>query len=145
MQVVVDLTDQFCKAYLNDEYAALCRKLAEKLGRKRPSPLYTNSPNAWASGIVRTVGWVNFLHDRSQTPSMPLYDIDYCFRVSKTTGATKQAAIRKMFRIRQFDHEWTLPSRIDDNPLVWTLQVNGLPVDIREAPDSFRKWRSKKV
>lgn len=111
VQVVADLTDQFCNAYLNDEYAVLCRKLAEKLGRKRPSPLYTSSPNAWASGIVRTIGWVNFLHDRSQTPCMSLYHIDPCFSVSSTTGATKQAAIRKMFRIHQFDPEWTLPRR----------------------------------
>ena len=31
--------DQFCKEHLNEEYAVLCRKLAEKLARKRPSPL----------------------------------------------------------------------------------------------------------
>ena len=30
--------------------------------------------------------------------------------------------------------DWTLPSRFADNPLVWTLQVNGLMVDIRRAP-----------
>ena len=44
MQVVVDLTDQFCKAYLNDEYAALCRKLAEKLGpRTTIAPVHKQS------------------------------------------------------------------------------------------------------
>jgi len=29
---------------------------------------------------------------------------------------------------------WTLPSRMDDNPLVWMLEVNGLIVDVRHAP-----------
>ena len=54
--VIIGLIDRFCKEHLNEEYAVLCRKLAEKLGRKRPSPLLHGSPNAWASGIVRAVG-----------------------------------------------------------------------------------------
>ena len=33
-----------------------------------------------------------------------------------------------------FDHEWTLPSRLEDNPLVWMLEVNGLMMDVRQAP-----------
>jgi hypothetical protein len=65
LRVIIGLIDRFCKEHLNEEYAVLCRKLAEKLGRKRPSPLLHGSPNTWASGIVRTVGWVNFLHDKS--------------------------------------------------------------------------------
>ena len=34
--VIVGMIDQFCREHLNDEYAVLCRKLAEKLARKRP-------------------------------------------------------------------------------------------------------------
>ena len=37
-------------------------------------------------------------------------------------------------RIHHFDHEWTLPSRIDDNPLIWMLNVNGFMMDVRRAP-----------
>ncbi len=134
VKVVVGLIDQFCKEHLNEEYAVLCRKLAEKLGRKRPSPLLHGSPNAWASGIVRAVGGVNFLHDKSQTPHLRATDIDHYLGTSPSRGAAKLAAIRKMFRMHPFDHEWTLPSRMDDNPLIWMVQVNGLPVDIRHAP-----------
>jgi hypothetical protein len=65
---IVALIDQFCREHLNEEHAVLCRKLAEKLARKRPSPLLHGSPDAWASGIVRTVGMVNFLQDKSLTP-----------------------------------------------------------------------------
>ncbi|MGP0065917.1 MAG: hypothetical protein ACLQGP_20240 [Isosphaeraceae bacterium] len=36
-----------------------------------------------------------------------------------------------MLKIRPFDPEWTLPSRMDDNPLIWMLEVNGLITDIR--------------
>ena len=57
--------------------------------RKRPSPLLSGSPNTWASGIVRTIGWVNFLNDPSQTPHMLLSDIDPHFGVSESSGAAK--------------------------------------------------------
>ena len=30
--------------------------------------------------------------------------------------------------------QWTLPSRLADNPMVWLLQVNGFTVDIRGMP-----------
>ncbi len=68
--VVIGLIEQFCNEHLNEEYKVLCCKLAEKLSRKRPSPLLQGSPNAWASGIVRAIGGVNFLQDKSQTPYM---------------------------------------------------------------------------
>jgi hypothetical protein len=134
VRVVIGLIDKFCSEHLNEEYAVLCRKLAERLGRKRPSPLLHGSPNAWASGIVRAVGGVNFLHDKSQTPYMRATDIDHYLGTSPSSGAAKLAAIRKMLRMHPFDHEWTLPSRMEDNPLIWTVEINGFPVDIRHAP-----------
>jgi hypothetical protein len=134
LRVIIGLIDQFCREHLNEEYAVLCRKLAEKLARKRPSPLLHGNPNTWASGIVRTIGWVNFLHDKSQTPYMRLSDIDAGFGVSESSGAAKLAAIRKMLNLHPLDPNWTLPSRLEDNPLVWVLAVNGLMIDVRQAP-----------
>jgi hypothetical protein len=134
VQVVIGLIDQFCKEHLNEEYAVLCCKLAEKLGRKRPSPLLHGSPNAWASGIVRAVGGVNFLHDKSQTPYMRATDIDHSLGTSPSSGAAKLAAIRRMLKIHQLDPNWTLPSRLEDNPMVWMLNVNGFMMDVRHAP-----------
>jgi hypothetical protein len=45
LRVIIGMIDQFCREHLNEEYAVLCRKLAEKLARKRPSPLLHGSPN----------------------------------------------------------------------------------------------------
>jgi hypothetical protein len=39
-----------------------------------------------------------------------------------------------MFQIRPFDTEWTLPSRMDDNPMAWLVEINGFQVDIRHFP-----------
>src|SRR5262245_35587644 len=78
-EVVAKLVDDFCRQHLNEEYAVLCRRLTEKLARKRPSPLLSGKPNTWACGIVRTIGCVNFLDDSSQTPHMKLTAIDKAF------------------------------------------------------------------
>ena len=43
-------------------------------------------------------------------------------------------AIRDLLKLRRFDPEWTLPSLMDDNPLIWMLEVNGLIMDIRRCP-----------
>ncbi len=134
LATIIGMTDPFCREHLNDEYAVLCRQLAEKLARKRPSPLLSGSPNTWASGIVRTIGWVNFLDDSSQTPHMKMTDIDEGFGVSQASGSAKSKAIRDLLKVRRFDPDWTLPSRMDDNPLVWMLNVNGLIMDVRHAP-----------
>jgi hypothetical protein len=134
LATITGLIDRFCRERLNDEYAGLCRKLGEKLARKRPSPLLSGKPETWASGIVRSVGWVNFLGDPSQTPHLKMTDIDEGFGVSPASGAAKSKTIRDLLRMRPFDPDWTLPSRMDDNPLVWILNVNGLPMDIRHAP-----------
>ena len=50
------MTDTFCQTHLNEEYMALCRKLAEKLAAKRPSPLLRGELRTWACGIIRTIG-----------------------------------------------------------------------------------------
>jgi hypothetical protein len=134
LATITRLIDQFCREHLNSEYAVLCRKLADKLARKRPSPLLHGKPETWASGIVRTIGWVNFLGDPSQTPHMKMTDIDEGFGVSQASGSAKSKAIRDLLRMSPFDPEWSLPSRMEDNPLVWMLNVNGLLMDIRHAP-----------
>ena len=131
VEEIAGLVDAFCKEHLNDEYAELCRRLTENLARKRPSPLVSGKPKTWACGIVRTIGWVNFLDDRSQTPFMKLTAIDKAFGVAESTGQGKSMLIRKMFKIRTMAPEWSLRSRMDQNPMSWMIQINGFIVDAR--------------
>ncbi len=124
-EVISILVDAFCKEHLNEEYAVLCRRLTEKLARKRPSPLVSGKPNTWACGIVRTIGWVNFLDDNSQTPHLKLTAIDKAFGVGESTGQGKAMLIRKMFKIRPMDPTWSAsqPDRAEpdglDDPGEW--------------------------
>lgn len=133
LEAIVRMTDAFCSEHLNDEYAAKCRDLAAVLARKRPSPLARGELATWACGIVRTIGWVNFLDDRSGSPHLKLPFIDRAFGVAESTGQGKSKLIRGLLKIRAFDRTWTLTSRMASNPTIWLLSVDGMVMDIRYA------------
>ncbi len=131
---IVSLIDAVCKKHLNDEYATLSRRLAVTLARKRPSPILRGKPEIWACAIVYAIGTVNFLFDKSQTPHMRADELCAVFGVSQSSGANKAKFIRDTLHMYQLDPSWCLPSRVDDNPMIWILQVNGLMVDVRHMP-----------
>jgi hypothetical protein len=141
---IVALTDAFCREHLNGEYEALCRKLAGALARKRPSPLLGGKPTTWACGVVRTIGWVNYLDDSRRKPHMKLTAIDRAFGVAESTGQGKSKAIRTLLRIRTSDPHWTLPSRMGDNPMAWMIEINGFIVDARHLKREFQEEALRK-
>ena len=136
---ILALIEPFCRERLNDEYRELCCKLASTLARKRPSPLVNGTAAAWACGIIRVIGWVNFLDDRTQQPHMKMTEIDTALGVSIATGQARSKAIRDRLKIKPFDPQWTLTSRMDDNPMAWLVQVNGMIVDVRHLPRDIQE------
>ncbi len=141
---VVKLTDAFCRQYLNDDYAALCRSLAATLARKRPSPLVRGQLETWACAIVYALGTVNFLFDRSQTPHISAEELCMAFGVSKSGGANKAKLIRDMLGMSQFDATWFLPSRMEGSSIAWLIEVNGFIVDARSLPRDIQEIAYKK-
>jgi len=135
---VVALSDAVCQAHLNEEWAILCRELAAALARKRPSPLLRGEPEVWAAGILHALGLVNFLFDPSQTPSMTVSELCTAFGVKQSTMGTKSRYIRDLFKMYQFDPNWTLPSLMDQNPVAWMITVNGFIIDARYAPPEIQ-------
>ena len=138
-EAITALTDAFCRDRLNEEYADMCRRLAAVLARKRPTPLARGNEETWACGIIRTIGWVNFLDDSSHQPHMKLTAIDKAFGVAESTGQGKSKSIRTMLRISQFDPQWTLPSQIEDNPRTWMIEFNGFLLDARLLKREFQE------
>ena len=133
------LTDDFCQAKLNDEYADMCRQMTAKLARKRPSPLARGRPQNWAAGVVHAIGTVNFAFDKSQDPHIIVPDISAFFGVGKNSPAAKSKVILDLFDIGLMDPDWTLPSRIDSNPMAWYIMVNGFMMDARHAPREIQE------
>lgn len=141
---IVELTDEFSKQHLNDEYAQLARYATAALFRKRQSPLVSGYANTWACGIIYALGFVNFLFDKSQTPYINATDLCKHFGVSKSTGSAKSKVIRDTLRLMQFDPNWCLPSKLDDNPMAWTIMFNGYAVDVRQLPKNIQEQAFKK-
>ncbi len=138
---IVELTNEFARQHLNDEYAQLIRQATATLCRKRPSPLNKGQAKTWACGITHAIGMVNFLFDSSQTPHVSAKELYRWFGVADSTGQGKSKQVRDALKMRQFDPDWCLPSRVEDNPLIWMLSVNGLIMDIRQAPLGVRRWK----
>ncbi|MBN2212595.1 MAG: hypothetical protein JW709_14450 [Sedimentisphaerales bacterium] len=126
-------TDSFCDIHLNDEYKELCREMAVSVCQEG-SPVLRGRPESWAAGVVYTLGQINFLTDPDQTPHMTAKQIAAGFGVSVATMQAKAKVIREGLDLMPFDPEWTLPSMMGENPLVWMVEVNGFLLDIRTAP-----------
>ncbi len=136
---ITHLTDAFSQRYLNDEYARLCRELTATLCRKRPSPLARGKASTWACGILHALGMVNFLFDSSQTPHIAASQIWEYFELSSSTMQAKSKQIRDLLGMYPMDPDWSISSMIDQNPLIWMLEVNGLIIDVRHAPRELQE------
>jgi hypothetical protein len=131
---VTVLTDQVCQDRLNEEYRDLARAMTAALCRKRPSPLVSGQPRTWACGIVYLLGQLNFLSDKSFDPCMTTADLCDAFGVGQSTASGKSRVIASALKAHPMDPAWTLPSLLDQNPMVWMATVNGLMVDLRQMP-----------
>ena len=131
---ITGISDTFCKEHLNAEYAELARKMTAVLTRIQSSPLVKGHANGWAAGILYTLGQVNFLFDKSQSLHIRADELCKRIGVSQQTASGRAQKIREMLDIFQMHPDWTLPSQVDDNPLIWILSVNGMMVDIRDMP-----------
>jgi hypothetical protein len=138
MEQIIALTNAFCLNHLNEEYYELCEELAWQ-AFEEGLPLEKGRPVGWASGIVHAIGFVNFLQDPSQSPHMTSVQIAEGFGVSQQTMQTKSKIIRDKLDMMQMDPEWCLPALLEDNPLVWMLEVDGFVIDARSAPLEFQQ------
>ena len=136
---IVAITDAFAAEHLNEEYAQLIRELVAGLARKRPSPIAKGHAKSWACGATHAIGLINFLYDSSQEPHIKPSDLYKAFGVAESTGQGKSKHIRDLFKMSQMDPDWTLPSRIAKNPMVWYIRVNGVIMDARHAPREIQE------
>jgi hypothetical protein len=131
---VIALTDKVCTDLLDEEYIGLARQVVAKLAGKRPSPLQSGRAATWAGGVVWALGQVNFLFDRSTEPYVAHDDLADAFGLSKSTLGQKAKQIRDMLKMTWATPEFLRAERIDDNPMIWLIEVNGLAFDARELP-----------
>ncbi|MBW2606948.1 MAG: hypothetical protein JRD05_04850 [Deltaproteobacteria bacterium] len=136
---ITKITDEFSQEYLNDEYTEFIQYAVAELCRKRPSPLLKGKLNIWACAISHAIGVVNFLDDSSQTPNVGVSKLYKAFGVKPSTGQSKSKQVRKLLKMSQFDINWTLPSRMERNPMAWMITLNGIVVDVRTQPKEIQE------
>lgn len=130
---IVGLIDAFCEKHLDRYYRELCEEMAFEL-YEEGLPLNKGKPAGWASGIVHTLGMVNFLYDPKLSPHITSAQVAEGFGVSMATMQAKSRIIRDELDVFPMDPAWCVPDRLEDNPLVWMFDVGGFITDIRLAP-----------
>ena len=135
---IVALTDAFCARHLTEGYARLARAMTAALCRKRPSPLLKGRSLSWAAGVLYALGQNNFLWDPSFEPHMTATDLCSAIGVSSGTASGKAREISDRLDISPADAEWCIPEVIGRNPMIWILEVNGVALDIRQAPHDIQ-------
>ncbi len=130
---IAELVDEFCLNHLDEDYRELCEELTWA-AFEEDLPLASGKPEGWAGAIVHAIGFVNFLHDPDQIPHMTSLQLAEGFGISQQTMMAKSRTIRRELDMIQLDPDWCTPAILEHNPLVWTLKVNGVVMDIRAAP-----------
>ena len=88
--------------------------------------------------MIYTVGPLNFLFDRAQVPHLRADDLAARLGVAKRTLANKAARIRTLLELGWFEPELMRRSLLEQHPLTWLIEVNGIPVDARWLPEELQ-------
>jgi len=131
---IIGITGEVCAKLLDAEYASLARQVVAKLARKRPSPLLGGRRATWAAAVAYALGQVNFLFDSSRELHRTADELSAAFGVAKTTMGSKAKQVRDMLKMSYFKPEFLRADVIAENPMVWFIEVDGLPMDARSLP-----------
>lgn len=142
-QAITDITDRACHEHLDEEYRQIARRLVGRLARKRPSPLARGDARIWAAAVIYAAGQINFLFDPTQTPHLTAKQLAEWFGVVQTTMASKAGLINRALNIGIFEPELTRIAMLEQHPMAWIVEVDGLLVDARmlsaELQDEARR------
>ncbi len=122
---LLELTSEFCAQKLDADYAQLCIKLIQKMGRKRDVPFQSGRIEIWAAAVIYAIGSVNFLFDKAFEPYATPDDICDHFGVKKTSVASKAKIIKDMFKMSYYSTEFSTQRMNEKNPFNRIGIVNG--------------------
>ncbi len=140
---LIEMTDGFADRYLDEDYKMLCRKLIDKMSRKRQVPFLSGRLEIWAAAVVYALGQINFLFDKSFEPCVSVTDLCNYFGTSQSTTSQKAKIIRDMFKMRYFDEEFSTERMQKENPLNEFVMIDGLIVPVSTVMKVFEEKKAQ--
>ena len=114
---IIQLVATFCNEHLDEEYAALCTQLVQKLGCQHPCLFESGRLEIWAAALVYTICSINLLFDRRKSLSLSSSDICDFYGVSHSTITRKMREIKEQLKIDPvFDTEFILKEEANRRP-----------------------------
>lgn len=134
-----DMLDQFGEKVSGMEFAFACMDLMVSLCVQYPDEICRGNAKGWAAGIVHALGIVNFLNDKSLETHVPVSDMYGFFGASNSTMLSRSKFIRDEFGMFPMDPLWSMPSVMLENPLLWTVEIDGIMVDLSQKSEEEQK------
>lgn len=105
---------------------------------RRCSACWGGDARIWAGGTIYAVGQQNFLFDRSQEPHLTADQLAAQLGVVKTTMANKATLSNKTLDLGVLEPDLTRTAMLEQHPIAWLVEVNGIVVDARMLPDELQ-------
>jgi len=95
------------------------------------APVSSGQPRTWACAIILRVGSDKFSIRSIMKPCMTM--ATYVPHLESARAPPVQGAHHfRHAETHQLDPKWSLQRLLDNNPLVWMAEVNGILVDLRQ-------------
>lgn len=138
-KALLELTGAFCAQKLDDQYFSLCEKLIKKMGRKREVPFKRGKLEIWAAAVIKAIGSINFLFDRSFEPYISSKEINDHFGTKSTTVTNKARAIKDMFDLWYYSPEFSTGHMQQNNPFNNLVMVDDMILPIDNLPEDMQR------
>jgi hypothetical protein len=125
---LINMTEEFCDKYLDEDYKNLSNKLILKISRKRNVPFLSGRIEIWAAAVIYALGSINFLFDKSFELYATPDDICGYFDTSKSTSSQKAKFIKDMFHMHYYDSEFSTTNMKKSDPFLGLTFSNGFIV-----------------
>ena len=109
-----------------------------------PSPLDSGQTPSWAASVLYALGQANFLFDEDDETHRAATHLCDRVGITQSIGPRYARKIRDDLDLKPFNPDWTLASKVDENPMAWMIPVNGMLVDARDMPKEVQEEAARK-
>jgi uncharacterized protein DUF6398 len=141
---ITAITGRFCAEHLDEEYARLCVKLAAKLARSDRLRCNAVTGGNGRPGSSTSSGGSTSWQTRRSGRHLRSDELADLLGVKQATMANKGRLIMDMLGIGLLDPEYSRSDMLDQNLMVWMIQVNDLIVDAPLAARSLQVEASRR-